>query len=130
MARTRIEHRGKSSLTLLSTKVVSDPTFRSVTVRGCQDLVAGFFRLPPIFSQVPLATYFHDAGSLSTVLCPAHACLPAAQSFWPAFAMPKHLSLLASGATGAAETDAARPSASKPATAACIVVCCFMNVSP
>src|SRR5438105_9812726 len=25
--------------------------------------------LPPTFSQVPLATYFHDTGSLSTVLC-------------------------------------------------------------
>src|SRR3981081_2367294 len=86
--------------------------------------------LPPIFSHVPLATYFHEIGSLSTVLCPAHACLPAAQSFCPALATPKHLSLLASGGTGAAETDAARPSASKPATAACIVVCCFMNVSP
>src|SRR5256885_16605143 len=70
--------------------------------------------LPPTFSQVPLATYFHETGSLSTVLCPAHACLPAAQSFCPALAMPKHLSLLASGGTGAAETDAARPSASKP----------------
>src|ERR1700737_236109 len=86
--------------------------------------------LPPTFSHVPLATYFHEIGSLSTVLCPAHACLPAAQSFCPALAMPKHLSLLASGGTGAAETEAARPSASKPATAACIVVCCFMNVSP
>src|ERR1700719_1564263 len=74
--------------------------------------------LPPTFSQVPLATYFHETGSLSTVLCPAHACLPAAQSFCPALAMPKHLSLLASGAAGAAETDAARASASKPATAA------------
>ncbi len=52
--------------------------------------------LPPIFSQVPLATYFQEMGSLSTVLCPAHACLPAAQSFCPALATPKHLSLLAS----------------------------------
>src|SRR6266581_2386214 len=83
--------------------------------------------LPPIFSQVPLATYFQEIGSLSAVLCPAQACLPAAQSFWPALAMPKHLSLLASGATGAAETDAASPSASRPATAAWIVVCSFMK---
>src|ERR1700704_2227472 len=74
--------------------------------------------LPPIFSQVPLATYFHEIGSLSTVLCPAHACLPAAQSFWPALAMPKHLSLLASGATGAAATAPASPSANTPAIAA------------
>src|ERR1700694_2324439 len=74
--------------------------------------------LPPTFSHVPLATYFHDTGSLSTVLCPAPACLPAAQSFCPCLAMPKHLSLLACGVTGAAETDAPRPSASTPATAA------------
>src|SRR5207237_1263588 len=98
-----------------------------VSKTRCQDF--GAAGLPPTFSQVPLATYFHETGSLSTVLCPAHACLPAAQSFCPALAMPKHLSLLASGGTGAAETDAARPSASKPATAACIVVCCFINVS-
>jgi hypothetical protein len=33
--------------------------------------VSAFFqdlRLPPIFSQVPLVTYFQDTGSLSTVL--------------------------------------------------------------
>src|SRR5450755_550663 len=78
----------------------------------------GAIVLPPTFSHVPLATYFHDTGSLSTVLCPAQACFPAAQSFCPALATPKHLSLLASGVTGAADTEAARPSASRPATGA------------
>ena len=51
---------------------------------------AAAFRLPPIFSQVPLSTYFQSLGSLSTVDVPAQACLEylPPQSFFPATAMP------------------------------------------
>jgi len=37
---------------------------------GCEgaDQDFGGLVLPPIFSHVPLATYFHETGSLSTVL--------------------------------------------------------------
>ena len=41
--------------------------------------VLGGANLPPIFSQVPLATSFQAVGSLSFLDVPAHECLPAAQ---------------------------------------------------
>src|SRR6266536_2852540 len=38
--------------------------------------------LPPMFTHVPLATYFHSVGSLLTFApCPAHACFAVPQSF-------------------------------------------------
>ena len=45
---------------------------------------------PPTCLQVPLATYFHEPLSVSTLDWPAQEWVPArlAQSFWPAFAMP------------------------------------------
>ena len=48
--------------------------------------------LPPSFWQVPLTTYFHSPGSLSVLASPAQPWVSErlAQSFWPAWAMPKH----------------------------------------
>ncbi len=59
---------------------------RSIAVQRSSDISA--VDLPPIFSHVPLATYFHSAGSLSALLDAAHACFAVPQSFWPAFATP------------------------------------------
>ena len=48
--------------------------------------------LPPIFSQVPRATYCHSAGSLSFLAWPAQAWVPVAQSLAPALTTPKQCS--------------------------------------
>src|SRR3954447_14612775 len=74
----------------------------------------GAIIVPPIFSQVPFSTYFQSPASLSLVAVPAQECEPdaLAQSFWPALATPKHLSLLASGATGPACAAEMAPNAS------------------
>jgi hypothetical protein len=81
--------------------------------------------------HVPLSTYFHSAGSLSLVLCPAHECVPVfvAQSFLPAGAIPKHFSAFAgvdielaaavAVAEGAAATGAADDTASAFGAAGC-----------
>jgi hypothetical protein len=59
--------------------------------------------VPPSFSQVPLATYFHSVGSISFFAWPAQECVPVtlAQSFFPALAIPKHFSLAVSAAWAA-----------------------------
>ena len=45
--------------------------------------------VPPAFSHVPLATYFHSLLSLSVLAPkPAHACFAVPQSFCPPLAMP------------------------------------------
>jgi hypothetical protein len=47
----------------------------------------------------PLATYFHELPWKSTFDVPAHVVpAPAAQSFWPASATPKHFSFSAAAA--------------------------------
>src|SRR5689334_17629309 len=82
----------------------------------------GAIILPPIFSHVPLATYFHSVGSLSVLApCPAHACFAVPQSFWPALATPKHFSVPSFCCTGCADTSVASPRATMPATAAWIL---------
>jgi hypothetical protein len=56
---------------------------------GNGDQAFGGADLPPIVSHVPLSTYFHSVGSLSTLApCAAHACFAVPQSFWPALATP------------------------------------------
>jgi hypothetical protein len=46
-------------------------------------------RLAAHLSHVPLSTYFHSVGSLSTLApCAAHACFAVPQSFCPALATP------------------------------------------
>src|SRR4249920_1443027 len=71
--------------------------------------------MPFMSLHVPLATYFHSPGSLSTLFWPAQVCVPdrLAQSFWPALAMPKHFSF----SLACAAAWPARPSASTEARA-------------
>ena len=54
---------------------------------GCGHL-PGVREPPTMRSQVPFGSATNSLGLLSLVLCPAQACAPPAQSFFPDFAMP------------------------------------------
>src|SRR5258706_14078322 len=53
-----------------------------------------FVRLPPAsLAQTPEGSETNEALSMSLVAWPAQECVPAAQSFLPALATPKHFSM-------------------------------------
>src|SRR5258706_1259063 len=77
-----------------------------------------FVRLPPAsLPHTPAGSETNEALSMSFVAWPAQECVPAAQSFLPAFATPKHFSMAGLSiflASSANEAVLTRASAAAP----------------
>ena len=72
--------------------------------------------VPFMFKQVPSSTYFHALACLSVLDVPAQVVPgPAAQSFLPAMATPKHFSWGIFAACALSEAPAVRPAKARAA---------------